>query len=312
MTPRRPRITVVGSLNLDFTFRLPRIPQPGETLTAASMEVHLGGKGANQAVAAARAGAEVSLIGCLGNDSHGHRYREHLDQEGIQTDMILTSNGPTGSAFIAVDERGDNSIIVHPGANAHLSIPHIDYCATTLGQSDAVLLQLECPLPAVAHAAALARAAGVCVIVNPSPFIPEAVRALKGADVWIVNASEFNGLRETAGTRGDAGEGAVLEGLGGTTLVITHGGGPTVLITASGKTSLLPPRVTPIDTVGAGDTFAGAFAVFQTEARPLEECVRLANIAGAIATLQPGAQASIPDRPLIERVRAGGIPQAYT
>jgi ribokinase len=307
MKRRRPRIAVVGSLNVDFTFRIPRIPKPGETLTATGMEVHPGGKGANQALAAARAGAEVCLIGCVGDDVHGIRYGARLKQEGIETEMLLMVDGPTGSAFIAVDERGDNSIIVHPGANACLSIEHIDRCASVLSDADAVLLQLECPLPAVAHAAALARAAGVRVIVNPSPFAAEAVHALRGADVWIVNQAEFNGLREARGAENYAGEEALLDYLGCKVLVITKGGDATVLLTTGGKTLHPPPQVAPVDTVGAGDTFAGAFAVFLSELRPLEESVRLANIAGALATLTQGAQSSIPSRTMIEHTRAGGF-----
>lgn len=307
MKRQRPRIAVAGSLNVDFTFRLRRIPNSGETLSASSMEVHLGGKGANQAVAAARAGAEVSLIGCIGDDEHGIRYRKLLRHEGVETDQLLRVEGATGVAFIAVDERGDNSIIVHPGANARLSIEHIECCAPALTGADALLLQLECPLPAVARAAALAKEAGVRVIVNPSPFRAEAVPALRGADIWIVNQSEFNALRETLDVERYAGEEELRERLGCRALVITKGGDATVLLTEGGRTLLPPPLVTPIDTVGAGDAFAGALAVFLSESRPLEESVRLANVAGALATLQPGAQSSIPHRSLIEHTFAAGL-----
>jgi ribokinase len=296
----RPKIAVVGSLNIDFTFRLPRFPRPGETLTAAGMEVHLGGKGANQAVAAARAGAEVSLIGCVGADEHGRLYREHLQKEGIQTETLFSVDSPTGCAFISVDGCGDNAIVVHPGANALLSIEHIDRCAAVLTDADALLLQLECPLPVVAHAAALAKAAGVRVLLNPSPFAREAVSALRGADFWILNASEFAELQETAFPAGPAGHASLLAALACRALVVTHGGGPTVLITGEQQVSLPPPQVTPLDSVGAGDAFTGAFATFLCESQPLDACVRLANIAGALATLKPGAQPSLPDRRLIE------------
>jgi ribokinase len=257
---------------------------------------------------AARAGADVSLIGCIGEDEHGRRYLEHLKREDIQTEILLTRDAPTGSAFIAVDDRGENSIIVHPGANALLTIEHIDRCAPVLKRADAVLLQLECPLPAVARAAAIALAAGRRVIVNPSPFAPEAPELLRGADVWIVNGSEFHGLRETAGTGPLSVNDALLESLACTTLVVTNGGDATLLVTKGEKASIPPPRVTPVDTVGAGDTFAGAFAVFLCESRPLEESVQLANIAGALATLKPGAQASIPSRALIDQMNAVGFP----
>lgn len=310
MSLRRPRIAVVGSLNVDFTFRLPRIPGPGETLTARGMEVHFGGKGANQAVAAARAGAEVSLIGCIGSDEQGERYRAYLEGEGIRTDMLFVSDGPTGSAFIALDENGENSIIVHLGANAQLSIEHIRRCVGVLEKADAVLLQLECPLAVVAHAFQLARAAGVPVIVNPSPFLADAVNVFKGADVWILNQLEFDQLNGVialnVGT--DLREGPEL--LGAKVLVVTHGAKPTILITGREKIAIHPPQVKPVDTVGAGDTFAGAFAVLFSEAQSLGQCVRFANVAGALATLQQGAQSSMPDRRMIEKMLQQGTEAA--
>jgi ribokinase len=300
MNPRRPKIAVVGSLNVDFTFRVPRIPSPGETLTARGLAVHLGGKGANQAIAAARAGAQVSLIGCVGNDEHGRRYREHLEKEGIQTDFLFTSEQPTGSAFIAVDDCGENSIVVNPGANAHLNIEHVTRFAAVFREVDAVVLQLECPLPVVARATELAKVAGVRVIVNPSPFLLEAVQPLRGADVWILNQSEFDQLNEAV-AGGPVGE-DVLGMLGGTMLVVTNGAAPTVLTTERERIVVLPPNVRSVDTVGAGDTFAGAFAVALSESMSLQECVHFANVAGALATLREGAQASIPDRKSVDRV----------
>jgi ribokinase len=310
MTPRRPKIAVVGSLNVDFTFRVPRIPSLGETLTALGLVVQLGGKGANQAIAAARAGAEVSLIGCVGNDEHGRRYREYLDREGIQTDFLFTTEEPTGSAFIAVDDCGENSIIVNPGANAHLNIEHVAQSAPVLREVDAVVLQLECPLPAVALAVQLAKAAGVRVVINPSPFVLDAVKALRGADVWIFNRSEFDQL-SAAVASGPVGEG-ILGTLGGTMLVVTHGAGPTVLTTDYERIAMSPPQVRPVDTVGAGDTFAGAFAVALSESMALQDCVRFANAAGALATLKEGAQASIPDRKSVDSaIREENVAPAF-
>ena len=302
MNPLRPRLAVVGSLNIDFTFRVSRIPRLGETLTARSMDVRFGGKGANQAVAAARAGAEVSMIGCVGRDEHGTNYRTHLEKEGIRTDALVESESPTGSAFIAVDDRGDNLIIVNSGANAFLSIEDLDKCGPLFQNIDAVLLQLECPLPVAAHAARLAREAGALVVVNPSPYTTGVVAALKGSDFWILNESEFNLLNESTDSSADCDGIAVLNRLGCTALVVTHGARATDLITENERISIIPPRVSPVDTVGAGDTFAGAFAVALSQSTPLAECVRFANAAGALATLKPGAQTSIPDRQLIQEM----------
>jgi ribokinase len=302
----RPRITVVGSLNIDFSFRLQRLPTPGETLTAEGMEIHFGGKGANQAIAAARAGAEVSLIGCVGNDEQGQRYRNHLEAEGISSTTLHIADAPTGSAFIAVEEHGSNSIIVHPGANAHLTLEHLHQGVSALQNADALLLQLECPLPVVACAAQLAKASGVPVLVNPSPFRPEAIHALSGADIWILNESEFQ-LCSLELAEGKSPDGpALLKALRASALVVTRGADPTLLITETGTLSIPPPAVRPVDTVGAGDTFAGAFAVALTEGRPLLESIRFANAAGALATLQPGAQSSIPHRKLIQESLENG------
>ena len=302
MKPRRPRIAVVGSLNVDFTFRVPHLPKQGETLTAAGMEVHLGGKGANQAIAAARSGAEVSMIGCVGRDEHGANHRMHLAKEGIRTDWLFASEALTGSAFIAVDDRGENLIIVNSGANACLSIEHLNECEDLFHNIDAVLLQLECPLPVAGHAAKLAKKSGALVMVNPSPFIPAAVEVLKESDFWIFNESEFRCLNESNDSSLGPDGVRVLDILGCRALLVTHGAGPTEFITRNERGSISPPKVCPVDTVGAGDTFAGAFAVAVCESSPLDACIRFANAAGALATLKPGAQNSIPDRRLIEKM----------
>lgn len=296
----RPRITVVGSLNIDFTFRLPRIPKPGETLTAREMQVQFGGKGSNQAIAAARAGADVTLIGCIGDDEHGRRYRTYLENQGVQTRSLELQNAPTGCAFIAVDDHAENTIVVHPGANDCLSVEHIARCEDDIRNSDALLLQLECPLAIVAQAVKIAKSAGIRVIINPSPFSAAALSALSDADIWIVNESEFGLLAESSAPHAERDPSVILSSLGGSALVITRGSDPTLLVTDSHSVSIAPPRVEPVDTVGAGDTFAGAFAVALCEAQPLSECVRFANAAGALATLQPGAQTAIPNRVLIE------------
>jgi ribokinase len=188
--PRPPKIVVIGSLNVDHTLRVPHIPAPGETLTAAAAFTCFGGKGANQALAAARAGGDVTLIGCVGEDDAGTRCIEHLRSEGIHTGAIMKAGPSTGCAFITVDDAGENSIVVSPGANHALMPIHVDEHAALIRSAAALLLQLECPLPTVLHAIRIAAAAGVPVILNPSPLTPEFIRARVEVDTLILNAQE--------------------------------------------------------------------------------------------------------------------------
>jgi len=288
-----PTVLVVGSLNVDHTFRVPRIPTAGETLTATGAFTCFGGKGANQAIAAVRAGADAIMIGCIGDDESGNAYRDHLIAEGIDTtNLVATPDIATGSAFITVDDAGENSIVVHPGANHALTPEMIDAAAPAFSDADVLLLQLECPLPAVKRAAELAVECGAMVIINPSPWNDALRDAGIPVDIFILNESETRSLtgRDPATFDGDPAD------YGCNTMIITRGARPTLAICADGTFEFAPPTVTPIDTVGAGDTFAGAFAVARAEGRPLREAVEFANHAAALAILRPGAQTAIPTR----------------
>jgi ribokinase len=274
-------IVVVGSLNVDHTLRVPRIPAPGETLTSSSMLTCFGGKGANQAVAAARAGGRVAMIGCVGVDDFGTRYIAALKAGGIDTAGVLRSETPTGSAFIVVDDAGENSIIVNPGANHAITAADIDKHADLIRGADALLLQLECPLPVVRRAAEIAREAGVRVLLNPSPLNEAFLADRFEVDVLIANEGEAAKITPSR----DLKEAKCRQ------LIITRGAQSTLSYTEAGVSDLAPPKVTPVDTVGAGDTFAGAFAVSSD--------IAFANAAGALATLKAGAQPSIPTREAI-------------
>ena len=277
-----PSIVVVGSLNVDHTLRVPHIPAPGETLTSSSMLTCFGGKGANQAVAAARASGRVAMIGYVGVDDFGTRYIEALKAEGIDTSGISRSETPTGSAFIAVDEAGENSIIVNPGANHAITPADIEKQAELIRAADVLLLQLECPLPVVRRAAEIAREAGVKVVLNPSPLSEAFLTDRFDVDVLIVNEGEAAKITPDRNLK----QAKCLQ------LLITRGADSTLSITEAGVSEFAPPKVTPVDTVGAGDTFAGAFAVSND--------IAIANAAGALATLKAGAQPSIPTRHEIE------------
>jgi len=290
---RRPKIIVVGSLNVDHTFRVARFPAPGDTRTASGASTAFGGKGANQALAAARAGGEVTLIGCVGDDEQGAGYIRYLQGEGVHTDAIVRAglHVPTGSAFIVVDEAGENLIVVNPGANHALLPEHLDAQAALIRTADALLLQLECQLTTVLRAVEIARAAGVPVILNPSPLTPEFLHSRMKVHTLIVNEHEEEEANRYIGGDENPTLAERCE-----QLIVTAGSRPARITTAAQSLSLTPPRVTPVDTVGAGDAFAGAFAVALTEGRMLNEAIAFANAAGALATLQPGAQTAIPRR----------------
>ncbi len=297
-----PKIVVVGSLNVDHTLRVRRLPAAGETLRASGAHSCFGGKGANQALAAARAGGEVALIGCVGGDAFGDRYLQYLRDEGIRTDGITKVAAPTGSAFIAVDDAGENTILFNPGANDALEPQHLDSHASLIRSAAVLLLQLECPWSTILHAARMAVASGVPIILNPSPLSPEFIATGLPCDTLIVNEHEATMLSATTLDELEAQPRRALERMHCRQLIVTRGGNPTLALTAERAFRVAPPRVTPVDTVGAGDAFAGAFAVALAGGEELTQAVRFANAAGALATQRIGAQSSIPDRDAIVRL----------
>ena len=281
-----PVISVVGSLNVDHTFRVSCFPEPGETLTALGAEMSFGGKGANQAVAAARAGGKVRMIGCVGNDERGGEYRALLEAEGIEHSGVLTVETSTGAAFITVDRKGENTIVVDPAANHALTPKMLEESAYRIEESAVTLLQLECPPEVVEAAAGLARAAGRKVVLNPSPWHPEAMAGEMPVDILIVNEREAEAL--------PLGPERFCSRMGCEAVIVTRGANPTLIVSRDGTSEVAPPKVLPVDTVGAGDAFAGVFALAYARERGLREAVRMANAAAALATLKPGAQEAIP------------------
>ncbi len=278
------KLTVIGSLNVDHYHFVLELPAPGETVPATGAQTSLGGKGANQAVAAARAGAEVCFIGMIGDDHAGQGYLEALEKEGIvMSGISRTPDRPTGSAFIAVDSHGENSIIVNSGANGCLTPEDTDAFRDLITTADAILLQFETPMETVIRATEIAAEAGVPVFLNPSPM-PEGIpwERLRVSTV-IVNESESARLPEGLEAR----------------VITTRGSGATTLEDSSGSIECPAFRVDPVDTVGAGDTFAGAIATALTEGMPPADALRFANAAAALATLKAGAQEAIPARTAI-------------
>jgi ribokinase len=298
-------VTVVGSLNMDLVARAPRIPAPGETIIGSEFHNAPGGKGANQAVAAARLGAHVSMVGRVGRDAFGEALLENLASDGIDHTFVKQDpDAATGVALIVVDDAGQNSIVVASGANMRLSPADVDAAKETVADADVLLLQLESPLETVARAAEVAREHGVRVILNPAPArqLPDELLSL--VDVLIPNESETALLSDMPvddQAQAAAAATSLLE-LGVGTVILTLGERGALLAQAAGATHVPAFEVVPVDTTAAGDAFVGGFAVALAEEKPLVEAVRWGNAAGALATTRMGAQPSLPTRQAVERL----------
>lgn len=288
-------ISVVGSLNMDLMARVTRLPEPGETVLAREFQRSPGAKGANQAVAAARAGSAVEMVGRVGDDLYGRELLESLSSAGVVTRHVRTdAQQPTGLALIAVDEQGQNEIVVVPGANAALTPEDVDAAADAISASAIVLLQLEIPLPTVSRAVSLARQAGSTIVLNPSPARPLNPAFLECIDLLVLNAREVAQLSgvgppiepaEAARLLVDGGVGAV---------VVTLGAEGAVIVSSEGETDVPAFPVEPVDTTGAGDAFLGNLAHALESGGSLPEAARFASAAAAASVLRPGAQPSLP------------------
>ena len=292
-------LVVIGSLNLDLVVAVARLPQPGETVAGPYAEQRPGGKGANQACAAARLGADVRLAGLVGDDAFGSELRSAVAAQGVDVGRVAVSQGSsTGMAFIAVEESSENMIIVASGANRSLTPEALGGAPglrALLHGAGALLLQLETPVPTSVAAAQTARELGVSVLLNAAPCPPEPSpelrRLLRLTDALIVNESEAAML---AGTTDPAG----LLQLGPAVAVVTRGRNGASAADAAGRVDVPGFVVPSVDTVGAGDTFCGQFALAWAAGTELAEAVRRSCAAGALATTTLGSQstAATPDR----------------
>ena len=289
-------IVVLGSTNMDLVTYVEKAPQRGETVTGREFRTIPGGKGANQAVAAARAGATVSMIGAVGNDAFGTRLRSTLEDSGVDTDLLRTVEGPSGTAHIVVDDKGGNSIVVIPGANGtvdHL-VPGDD---SIIASADALLLQLEIPLAAVLAGARAARAHGIRTILTPAPAQPLPPELLAATDLLVPNEHEATTL--TGRTDPADAATALLDHV--PEVVVTLGSAGSLYVARGADPLVVPaPQVTAVDSTGAGDTFVGALAVALTEGRSMRSALAWAGAAAALSVQRPGASASMPCRPEIE------------
>ncbi|MGA5101742.1 ribokinase [Streptomyces lavendulocolor] len=289
-------IVVLGSTNMDLVAYVSRAPKLGETVTGREFRTVPGGKGANQAVAAARAGAEVSMIGAVGSDEFGTRLRAGLTGAGVDTDLLRTVDGPSGTAHIVVDDEGSNAIVVVPGANGTVtSLAPGD--ETLIATGTALLLQLELPLSAVVAGAEAARRHGVRTILTPAPAQPLPPGLLAATDLLVPNE------HEAATLTGQADPHAAAEALlrHVPEVVITLGAAGSLYAARGADPVTVPaPRVRAVDTTAAGDTFVGALAVALGEGTPVPDALAWASSAAALSVQRPGASSSMPYRTEID------------
>ncbi|MBL1106142.1 ribokinase [Streptomyces sp. 5-8] len=289
-------IAVLGSLNMDLVTYVARAPQRGETVTGREFRTVPGGKGSNQAIAAARAGATVSMIGAVGNDAFGQRLRDTLEHSGVDTDSLRTVEGPSGTAHIVVDDEGGNAIVVIPGANG--TVDHLSPGDEgVIASADALLLQLEIPQAAVVAGAEAARRHGVRTILTPSPAQSLPPELLAATDLLVPNEYEAVVLTDRADPRDAAA--ALLDLV--PEVVVTLGAAGCLYLSRGAEPLVVPaPQVTAVDSTGAGDTFAGALAVALGEEKPVREALSWAAAAAAISVQRAGTSAAMPYRPEIE------------
>ncbi|MFE6855014.1 ribokinase [Streptomyces sp. NPDC057674] len=289
-------IVVLGSTNMDLVAYVPRAPALGETVTGREFRTIPGGKGANQAVAAARAGGEVSMIGAVGADDFGTRLRATLEHCSVDTDLLRTAEGASGTAHIVVDDEGGNAIVVVPGANGTVtSLDHGD--EALIGTADALLLQLELPLSVVVEGAATARRLGVRTVLTPPPAQPLPPELLATIDLLVPNEHEAAALTGLPDPR----EAALALLRDVPEVVVTLGAAGSLYAARGADPVTVPaPRVRAVDTTAAGDTFVGALVVALGEGRPVPEALAWAGAAAALSVQREGASTSMPYRSEIE------------
>jgi ribokinase len=300
-------IVVIGSINMDLVTRTPRLPRAGETILGdADLLTIPGGKGANQAVAAARLGGAVHMVGRVGDDAFGRTLLDGLRANCVHTKHVRRTPGvASGTATILVDARGENCIVVAPGANARVSRADVDAAAPLIHRAAVVVLQLEIPLDTVAHAVRLSKRLGVPTILDPAPVPPGGVPdALYDVDVLSPNEHEAAALA-SATVRDPAALAALLSRRGARRVALKLGKRGSLWLEGDGKPLRVPAfAVDVVDTTAAGDAFTGALAVALAEGRPPGDALRFANATGAACCRRLGAQPSLPTRAAVARLMA--------
>lgn len=309
MSRHQPQIAVVGSLNMDFLLRCQKLPQPGETVAGHGSQIIPGGKGANQAVAAARLGARVAMIGRVGDDTFGPTLKHLLEQEGIDASSVhSTPNTPSGMALITVEDSGQNTIVVEPGANALLTPADVHAAEHTIATADVLLLQLEVPEPANTAALQIARKHNVPVQLNPAPA--PANHSLT-PDLWQANwlcpneteAAKLTGMPVNS-TATAVTAARNLAGRGSGNALVTLGKHGLLLVMQGQCLHATAFAVPSVDATAAGDACVAAWAVALAEGRNIHESIRFAAAAGAITVSRHGASSSLPLRTEVEQLLA--------
>ncbi len=295
MEPKK--ILVIGSSNTDMVIRTKTFPKPGETILGGKFLMNPGGKGANQAVAAARLGGIVSFVGKIGDDIFGKQAVQLMEDEGIDVENVALDTGlPSGVAMITVDAKGENSIVVAPGSNGSLNFSDIEKAMPDIIDSDIILMQLEVPLQIVDYVAKIGKKHSKMVILNPAPAAELPVELYKNISVITPNENEAELL---TGVKVNDEESAIkaalcLQKKGVETVIITLGSRGALLFSSKAAKIIPSPKVKTIDTTAAGDTFNGALAVALSEGKEFGESVKFANKAAALTVTKMGAQSSIP------------------
>lgn len=294
------KIIVAGSSNIDMTAYVKTLPRPGETIGNGRFLQANGGKGANQAVAAARLGGDVVFLTCVGDDMQGRMLKEVFASDGIHTEhMKFITTSPTGTALIFVADDGENCIAVAPGANGELLPEDIDKAADAFSEASWLLLQLEVPLKTVYHAVDVAFAKGIKVILNPAP-ISGAIPSEVLSKLWLITPNETEAEKLT-GIKIDSAEDAyraseALLAQGVQNVIVTLGSSGSVICNASLREFVPARKVEAVDTVGAGDVYNGALVTALAEGKSLPDAARFATLASSIAVTRPGAQTGVPHR----------------
>lgn len=293
------KLAVLGSINADHILNLAQFPRPGETVIGKQYQVAFGGKGANQAVAAGRSGAKISFLACVGEDDIGKRIRQQLVEDKIDVRPVeVVAGESTGVALIFVNAEGENSIAIHAGANAALTPALVEKYQQTIAEADALLMQLESPLESVLAAAKIARQHQTQVILNPAPATPLSDELLALVDMITPNETEAEILTGVpVNSDEDAARAAtVLHDKGIASVLITLGNRGVWLSESGNGQRIAGFKVKAVDTIAAGDTFNGALITALLEDKPMDQAVRFAHAAAAIAVTRAGAQPSVPWR----------------
>jgi len=296
-----PDILVIGSLNADLVVRAQRFPLPGETISGADLQILPGGKGANQAVAAARLGASVSMLGRVGSDNFGSYLLENLESNNVDTRLVQRDDASTGTATLIVDSNGQNSIVLSAGANGKVS--DADVRTASFPDFNLLLLQLEIPIETVLSAARRAKESGLRVLLNPAPARPLPEELISLPDFLLPNEIELSLLTNQTVNDIPSAEKAskILLGRGAQTIILTLGANGALIVTKEMTRHIPPFKVNVVDTTAAGDAFIGGFASALLQNKSLEEAVRYGCACGALATTRFGAQPSLPTREEVEK-----------